>query len=383
MNLLRIGVFLIFSTLVFAQEDSEGQKIYEQCKDAGVDIKTKIQFENGEEVTYGGSGFFLPEKDGSIGTCAHVVKIKDDQLVIEDFFGKVTIKVKSYEYSVVVASKNRKYKAELVGVNVYSDTAILKALEIEPADYSVCKIGDSKKLKVGERIYALGVPYGLSGSFTAGKISGLNRHLDLEYLENYIQSDISINSGNSGGPLINSKGEVVGINVRGATQGGNLVLSVPMNLFRPDQLKTGEVSLPWFGMEAMVNNFPRMGIKDKPRFQDLAELHKKTGMDDPESLVLLAKLTDANNPDIESWAVVTTVEESKTDGKFAPAKIGGLKKGDLIKKVNGNKVQNGMDIRLTVLEIPLGKEFEIELVRIEKGGMPKNLTVKVTLQKKP
>lgn len=381
-----LAVFLLLAVFIFAQDEKkdekvlDGVKIYEKYKDCVVDIQTILTLENGMIYSVGGSGFFI-NKDNQVATVAHVVKEKDDQVKFGGFFGGGTVvKIVSYEYFVVLTSKGRKYKAELVGANVYSDTACLKVLDIDPADYTAAEIGDPDGLKVGEAVYAIGMPYGLSNSLTSGKVSALHRYIDLWYLEDFVQTDTPINPGNSGSPLIDSRGRVVALNDAGIRGADGMGFAVSMKLFNLEQLKKGSPTLPWFGAEAMVMNFPRMGTKDKPRFQDMAELYERTGMDDPESLILLAKLTD---PTQDRWGIVTMVDEVKVNNDYSPAKNSGIKRGDLVTKINGKIAKSGMDIRLVILDIPVGQAFDIELTRIEKNGVPKNMTLKATLQNMP
>ena len=359
--------------------DPDGVKIYEQYKDCIVDVQVTVTIEDGQVFSFGGSGALYHE-DGTILTAAHVVKEENDQ-VRAGFFGERILKIVSYEYWVEFKNKNRKYKAELLGANIYNDTAFLKMQDFDPAGYAVAKLGNSDSVRVGERVYALGSPFGLSLSLTSGTVSALHRYINgLDaYLQDYIQSDTSINLGNSGGPMINSQGEVIGINVRAAQAGGDLMLAVPINMVEVEQLKKGSAEIPWFGLEALVENFRRAGTEQMPMIEDLTALNKLTGIRDIDHLKTLAKLTYKDR-----WAVVHLIDETKSpDGKHSPAKRAGLKKGDIITKINGKPISGGMEIRRMVVGNPLDKEMEVEYIRIDKSGVPQTAIVKLKPEKKP
>jgi serine protease Do len=356
--------------------DPEGVKIFEQYKDCVVDVKVSVTLETGETIQFGGSGALI-DKDGTILTAAHVVKKENDMIQRDPF--SPSEKIVSYDYWVMFKNKNRMYHAELLGANPYNDSALLKAQDFDASEYSVAKLGSSEKLKIGERVYAIGSPFGISLTLTAGTVGQLHRYLGATYLEDFIQSDTSINPGNSGGPLINSQGEVIGINTRGGRAMGNIMFAVPMTMIDLAQLKKGSTELPWFGLEALIENFARTGTEQNAMIEDLAVLNKLTGMRNIEHLSLLAKLTYHDR-----WAVVTQVDERKSPaGEQSPAKRAGLRKGDLVTKINGHAIRNGMEIRQTVVATPLGKELEIEFIRIDKLGVPQTQTAKLKLEKKP
>ncbi len=358
-----------------APQDETGVKIYNLYKNCVVDVETIMKTEDGIQFSSGGSGFFV-DNAGHILTNSHVVKRENDEIVVFDFFGITRYKIVSYTYWVTVTSKNKKYSAELIGLNQYSDLAVLKAAAADSQEYSVAKFGDPDKVKIGERVYAIGMPYRLSNSLTSGTVSGLHRILGMNYLEDFIQTDAPINPGNSGSPLINSQGEVIGINGAKIRNSDGMGFAISVRLVKLEELKKGEAKLPWFGLEALLTNFPRTGTYENPGFQDLKYLNGQTDIDDVPALILLTRLTKDN------CAVVNQIDETKdAGGNQSPAKKAGLKRGDLITKVGGRPVQNGMDIRSIILEIPVGKSFEIEHIRTN-NGIKQELRTTVTLTEK-
>ena len=136
-----------------------------------------------------GSGFII-DKDGTVVTNNHVIKDADDILVR--------------------VNGDKEYKAKIIGTDPLSDIAVLK---IESDDtFKPVKFGNSDLARIGDWVIAIGNPFGLGGTVTAGIISARNRSIGLSRYEDYIQTDASINQGNSGGPLFNMDGDVVGIN---------------------------------------------------------------------------------------------------------------------------------------------------------------------------
>ena len=270
---------------------------------------------------------------------------------------------------------NRKYKAELIGSDKYRDVAMLRVLDIERKDYEPCKLGNSDLLKVGEAAYAYGTPYGLSKTFTSGHVSALHRYIDLNYVEDFIQVDTPINPGNSGSPLINGKGEVVGINAAGVRGANNLGFAIAINFVNVEKLsKGGVVKIGYLGAEVMLDNFPRTGTPGEPGFRDLLALYTLTDIDHLRSLELLANLTYPNGDNQENRALALNADAG------SPAEKALLKRGDMVVEFNGKSVKSGRDVRLGILEAEAEKEFEIKVRRVEKGSILE-LTLKVTLQK--
>ena len=174
-----------------------------------------------------GSGFII-DKEGYILTNNHMVESADEVKVI--------------------LSDKREFKAEIIGRDPKTDLALIK---IEDAkDLEPLTLGDSEKLEVGDWVVAIGNPYGLENTVTAGIVSAKYRQIGTSSYDNYIQTDASINRGNSGGPLLNTQGEVIGINTAIFSQTGGSIgigFAIPINTAKDllPQLKKGKVVRAW------------------------------------------------------------------------------------------------------------------------------------------
>lgn len=258
-----------------------------------------------------GSGFIISQ-DGIILTNNHVV---------ED----------AKEITVTVADK-QEYSAKVLGRDPKTDLAVLK---IEPkGDLPVAKLGDSDALQVGDWVMAIGNPFGLSNTVTAGIVSAKGRVIGAGPYDDFIQTDASINPGNSGGPLFNERGEVVGINSAIFSQGGGNIgigFATPINLAKqllPELETTGSVTRGWLGV-SIQNMTP--------------ELAKSLGVDEAKG-ALVAEVTSNG-----------------------PAAKAGLERGDVIVRYNGKDVEASSSLPSLVASTPVGKTVEIEVLRNGKG----------------
>ncbi|SDZ87813.1 Do family serine endopeptidase [Microbulbifer marinus] len=267
-----------------------------------------------------GSGFII-SSDGYIVTNNHVVDGADE----------VT----------VTLTDRREYEAKVIGTDLRSDLALIK---IDAQDLPSIRWGDSEDLKVGEWVVAIGSPFGLDYSASAGIVSAMGRSIPNESRENYvpfIQTDVAINPGNSGGPLFNLKGEVVGINSQIYTRsGGSIGLSfaIPASLARDvvaQLMSKGRVDRGWLGV----------GIQDVDR--NLAEA---MGLGKPVG------------------ALVAQVEAG------APAAEAGIMAGDIITRFDGHKIETHGDLPHVVGQTRPGSEVSVELMR---KGKSKRLRVTV------
>ncbi|HET7031845.1 MAG TPA: DegQ family serine endoprotease [Casimicrobiaceae bacterium] len=268
-----------------------------------------------------GSGFIL-SSDGYIITNAHVVDGADE----------VTVKL----------TDKREFKAKVIGADKRTDVALLK---IEAKDLPKVTIGDPEKLKVGEWVVAIGKPFGLENTMTAGIVSAKGRDLPQENLVPFIQTDAAVNPGNSGGPLFNLKGEVVGINsLIFSRTGGFMGLSfaIPIDLAMNSVAQLKEKGRVTRG---------RIGVQ-------ITEVTKETA----ESFGLPKAM----------GALVNSVE------KDGPAAKAGIEAGDIIVKVDGREVRGSSELPRIVTMIKPGTKVTLTVFR---KGAQKDIGVTVAEMK--
>ena len=265
-----------------------------------------------------GSGFIV-DKEGTVITNNHVINNAED---------------------IVVRVGEKEYKAKIVGADPYMDIAVLK---IESKDtFTPVKFGDSDKARVGDWVMAIGNPFGLGGTVTAGIISARNRDINLTRYDDFIQTDASINQGNSGGPLFNLDGDVVGINtaIIAPNQSGSIGIgfAIPSNAASSviDQLvKFGETKRGW------------LGVRIQEVTKEIADVEK-------------LKNTEG--------ALVASV------GEKSPAEKAGLQPGDIILKFDGQKIDTMRTLPKLVSRTEVGKTVELEIWR-DKKLITKKLTL--------
>jgi len=279
----------------------------------------QIPMPRGEEQPTSGLGSgFIVSADGLVLTNAHVVR--------------------SGSEVVVRLTDKREFKAKVVGADPQTDVAVLK---IDATNLPTVKIGDPNAVRVGEWVVAIGSPYGFDNSVTAGIVSAKSRALPDGTYVPFIQTDVAVNPGNSGGPLFNMKGEVIGINSQiysrtGGYQG--LSFAIPIDVAAKVQtqlVRYGKVTRGRFGVMIQEVN------------QSLAE---SFGLKKP------------------AGALVSSVENG------SPAAKAGIEPGDVILKVDGKDIQGSMELSRYVADLKPGSAAKVEVWR---KGASRELTVTV------
>ena len=256
-----------------------------------------------------GSGFIIDEK-GIVVTNNHVIQDAED--------------------IIVRVNGDQEYKAKVVGADPLSDIAVL---QLETKDkFTPVAFGDSDKARIGDWVIAIGNPFGLGGTVTSGIISARNRSIGLSRYEDYIQTDASINSGNSGGPLFDMNGDVIGINtaILGRSGSVGIGFSIPANSAKIviDQLiEFGETKRGWLGV----------------RIQDVSQ-----------------EIADVEKLDEPRGALVASVAEN------SPSDKAGIKAGDIILEFNGVKINQMKELPAIVAKTKVGKKVKVKVWRNQK-----------------
>lgn len=253
-----------------------------------------------------GSGFIISE-DGYILTNAHVVE------------GARQVSVK--------LTNKREFNAKVIGADPYTDVALLK---IDAKDLPTVKIGDANNIEPGEWVAAIGSPFGFENSVTVGVVSAKGRFLPNESYVPFIQTDVAVNPGNSGGPLFSTRGEVIGINAQIYSQTGGFMgisFAIPMDvaITIADQLRaTGKVTRGRIGVQLQELTF---------------ELASSFGMKEPRG------------------ALVAGVQQG------GPAHRAGIEPGDILVSLNGQPIENSAELARLVAGTKPGDTINVDIWR--------------------
>jgi serine protease Do len=228
----------------------------------------------------------------------------------------------------IIMNDGSKFKAELVGVDKKTDLAVLKFKPTKPL--VAVKFGDSDKLRLGEWVIAIGNPFSLGGTVTAGIVSARNRDISSGPYDNYIQTDAAINRGNSGGPLFNLDGEVIGVNTLIISPSGGSIgigFAVPSKTVAGvvDQLRQfGELRRGWLGV----------------RIQSVTD-----------------EIAESLNVKPARGALIAGVDDK------GPAKPAGIEPGDVVVKFDGKDIKEPKDLSRVVADTAVGKAVDVVIIR--------------------
>ncbi|MBI4591698.1 MAG: Do family serine endopeptidase [Candidatus Rokubacteria bacterium] len=236
----------------------------------------------------------------------------------------------------VVTADGQKHKAKIVGMDKKTDLAVLRLLG--GGSYSAASLGDSDKVNVGDWVLAIGSPFGLEQTVTAGIISAKGRVIGQGPFDDFLQTDAAINPGNSGGPLVNMSGQVIGINTAIVAQGQGLGFAIPINMAKKiytDLVARGKVARGW------------LGVSVQPLTPELA---KSFGAKETKGVLIADVIQDS------------------------PANKAGLQAGDIILEFDGRKIETPPDLQRTVGLTPAGKSAQVKLWR---EGAEKQVEIKI------
>jgi len=258
-----------------------------------------------------GSGFIIDQK-GIVVTNNHVIQGAED--------------------IIVSVNGSTEYKAKVIGTDPYMDLAVLQIESDEK--FETVSFGDSDKARIGDWVIAIGNPFGFGGTVTSGIISSRNRDIGLTRYDDFIQTDASINVGNSGGPLFNLDGEVIGINTAIIAPGqsgsigiGFAIPSNPASNVISQLIEFGETKRGWLGV----------------RIQEVTK-----------------EIADLENLKKPKGALVASVSEN------SPADKAGIKAGDIILEFDGEKVDNSRALQIIVGQTKVGKRVIVKIWRNQK-----------------
>ena len=234
------------------------------------------------------------------------------------------------EKIIVKLQDDREFEGRVIGTDAKTDIAVIK---IDAKNLPVVPLGDSDRLQVGEWVVALGSPFGLANTITAGIVSAKGRWIGAGPYDSFIQTDASINPGNSGGPLVNLRGEVVGMNTAIFSRTGaniGIGFAIPISLVKellPELKSKGKVTRGWLGVSVQ---------------QLTPDLATSLGMDK------------------SSGALVSTVAEG------SPAEKAGIKVGDVIVEYDGTPIQHSSQLPILVARTDVGKTVRLKVFRAKE-----------------
>lgn len=269
--------------------------------------------------------------------------------------------IEGAESITVTLSNGDTYPARIVGGDPDTDIAVIKIDPIEAL--TPARFGDSDEIRIGQFAIAIGSARGLSGSMSFGHITGLARsHLDIDdnlRFQDFIQTDAAINLGNSGGPLCNIDGEVIGINTAIVPDATSIGFAIPINMakrFVPELIARGKIMRGYLGVQIVDLTYGDDTDRSFPSSEELVE-----SLDLPDAKGAYVRLF---SPD-------------------SPAERAGIREGDVIRSINGTAVENSIDLITRIAELPPGSIAYIQVWRRELGKKGEPVEIRVKLDEYP
>lgn len=300
-----------------------------------------------------GGGFQRPQPQPRVGAGSGVIISTDGFIITNNHV------IDGADELEVTLNDNRKFAAKLIGTDPATDIALIK---IDAKDLPTIPFGDSEKLKVGEWVLAVGNPFNLTSTVTAGIVSakgrGISMGSDRSKIESFIQTDAAVNPGNSGGALVNTKGELVGINTAIYSETGNFAgysFAVPISIagkVASDLKQYGTVQRAMLGVQIMSV----ADIADQLAYPNLSSALKD------ELTALKSKIKVSEGACVADFADRSTAKEA------------GLEKGDVITAVNGVKVRTANALQEQINKYRPGDKVE---VTVNRNGSDKKFTVEL------
>ncbi len=325
-----------------SNEENRVINVYKKCKDSVVFISTVTISNDPFDVFMGnnlrrgsGSGVIIDDKKGIVLTNLHVIQNASD--------------------IVITISENEKTKAKLIGFDDQYDVAVLQMIKY-PTTIRAIAFGDSAKIEVGQKVVAIGNPFGLSKTLTMGIISSLNRTIrntNNFLMKGLIQTDASINPGNSGGPLLDMSGKIIGLNTAILSSSGDsagIGFAIPINYLKriiPELINTGKISRPDLGL-VLVDTGQGVMIQ-------------RVENESP----LLGKVYPA---------------EREISERFMKGFVRDFSKADLIFSIDGVRVYNKEQVDEIVAKVGTSKEMEIIFKRGSVYGESRTVKIKAVLK---
>ena len=301
---------------------------------------------------FGGGGFQRPDPQPQVGYGSGVIISTDGYIITNNHV------IEGADELQVTLNDNRKFDAKLVGTDPQTDIALIK---IEAKDLPTIPFGDSEKLKVGEWVLAVGNPFNLTSTVTAGIVSAKGRGMtigDETKIESFIQTDAAVNPGNSGGALVNTKGELVGINTMIYSRTGSFSgysFAVPISIagkVASDLKQYGVVQRAVLGVimtgvgDIMdVLSMPNLSKEDKEKYQTMKDKIK-----------------------VSEGAYITEFAEKSS------AKAAGMEIGDVITAINGTKIKSSRDLQEQISKYRPGDKVQ---VTVNREGKEKTFNVEL------